>query len=172
MNPTQAQIGVILAIENECIEQGLDLRAQIAYVLATVEHETGNTFLPVVESYWLKNPDEWCKKHHPEYYPYYGRGYVQLTWPANYVKYGKLLDVGLLNNPDLALEPEIARFILVHGFKHGAFTGKKLEDYVNEHKVQFLAARRCINGSDQAGHIASLAFGWESWLKREISHVR
>ncbi len=39
--------GTIAAIRTECIEQGLGLDAQVAYVLATVEHETAGTFKPV-----------------------------------------------------------------------------------------------------------------------------
>src|SRR5215471_16429867 len=49
-----------------------------AYVLATTYHETGATFQPIKE--W---GSESYLKSQP-YYPYYGRGYVQLTWEANY----------------------------------------------------------------------------------------
>ena len=131
---------------------------QIAYVLATVHHETNNTFKPVREAYWLKDPDAYLKKNHPEYYPYYGRGYVQLTWKANYADYGKLLDVDLIGSPDLVLEPQIALFVLVHGFRSGSFTKKhKLADHVNASKTDFLKARRCINGDDRAADIAKIA---------------
>jgi hypothetical protein len=37
------------AIRVECEKQGLSLPAQIAYVLATVERETGGTFQPITE---------------------------------------------------------------------------------------------------------------------------
>ena len=45
--------GTVAAIEAECIRQGLTLKVQIAYVLATVEWETNNTFRPVREAYWM-----------------------------------------------------------------------------------------------------------------------
>ncbi|MCX8125535.1 MAG: SH3 domain-containing protein [Dehalococcoidia bacterium] len=159
----------VQAIVEECRLQGLDLPAQIAYVLATVEWETNRTFKPVREAYWLS--EDW-RKLNLRYYPYYGRGYVQLTWGDNYRRYTERLrsrfperagQIDLVAEPDQALIPEYARFILVDGFKTGAFTGKKLPDYVNEDRTDFLNARRCINRLDRADKIASLA---EKWLSR------
>lgn len=147
----------IAAIKSECASQGIGLKAQIAYVLATVDHETAHTFEPVREAYWLKDPDAYLKKHHADYYPYYGRGYVQLTWESNYRKYGQLVGKDLVGDPDLALDPQVALFVLVHGFKNGAFTGHKLADHVNANKTDFLNARRCINGVDKQHEIADIA---------------
>ena len=39
---------------------------------------------------------------------YRGRGFVQLTGKSNYAKFGKLIGVDLVNNPDLASDPKIA----------------------------------------------------------------
>lgn len=149
--------GTKKAIADECVRQGLGLDTQIAYVLATADHETNHTFKPVTEAYWLPDPDAYLKKHHPDYYPYYGRGFVQLTWKDNYAKYGRLLNKDLVGHPELALDPEIALFVLVHGFKVGTFTGRQLSDYVNAGKTDFRNARRCINGLDKADEIAELA---------------
>lgn len=146
--------GTITAIRTKCQEQGLSLPEQIAYILATVEWETGRTFKPVREAYWKS--EEW-RRQNLRYYPYYGRGYVQLTWEANYRKYSQIIGMDLINNPDLALQPDIALFILVHGFKHGTFTGKKLDDYINGSRCDFINARRCINALDKAQEIAALA---------------
>lgn len=146
--------GTIAAMRAECQKQGLGLPEQIAYVLATVEWETNRTFKPVREAYWKS--EDW-RRQNLRYYPYYGRGYVQLTWKANYQKYAGIIGIDLVGNPDLALEPEIALFILVHGFKHGAFTGRKLEDYISREMADFYQARRCINGLDHAADIAQLA---------------
>lgn len=145
------------AIVAECIEHGLTLPEQHAYVLATVEHETNNTFQPVREAYWLS--ESW-RKANLRYYPWYGRGYVQLTWKANYAKYAALTGKALTQDPDLAMDLDVSRFVLCHGFKHGTFTGKKLENYVRAGKVDFRNARRCINGLDKADHIALLAKAW------------
>jgi hypothetical protein len=150
-----------VAIYHKCLGHGLDLADQIAYILATVEWETAGTFKPVREAYWH---DEAWREKHLRYYPYYGRGYVQLTWEDNYRRYGERLGIDLVNEPDLALDPEIAAFILVDGFKVGFFTGKKLEDYINEEDTDFIEARRCINGQDHAAEIAALAEKWWDWL--------
>jgi len=149
--------GTMKAIQSECTRLGILLPTQIAYVLATADHETNHTFKPVTEAYWLPDPDAYLKKHHPDYYPYYGRGFVQLTWKRNYEKYSQLLHKDMVAHPELALDPEIAVFVLVHGFKTGTFTGRKITDYVNAATTDFYKARRCINGVDKADQIAKLA---------------
>jgi predicted chitinase len=144
----------IQSIIAACRVQGLTLPEQIAYVLATVEWETGRTFKPVKEAYWKS--EAW-RQANLRYFPFYGRGYVQLTWEANYRKYSQVSGKDLVGNPDLALDPQTALFILIHGFKTGAFTGKKITDYINSEGVDFFNARRCINGVDKAEEIAALA---------------
>jgi len=109
----------------------------------------------VREACW--KDEEWRRRNLSRYYPYYGRGFIQLTWLDNYRKYSKITGVDLVSDPDRALEPKIALFILWHGFKHGTFTGKKLADYINDQETDFVHARRCINGLDRAEEIAQLA---------------
>jgi hypothetical protein len=147
----------IESIIQECKSQGLVLNTQISYVIATTKWETAQTFKPVREAFWKS--EEW-RKDNFRYYPYYGRGYVQLTWENNYKKYSNILDLDLVDEPDLAMQPEIAAFILVHGFKVGTFTGRKISDYINESKSDFVNARRCINGRDKANEIAAIAEGY------------
>lgn len=157
------RVGTIAAIIAECRKQGLSLPAQIAYVLATVEWETGETFQPIHES----GPRSYFDRYEGrrdlgntqpgDGYRYRGRGYVQITGRANYEKYARITGKDLVGQPDLALEPETALFILVHGFRTGAFTGKKLTDFINENQTDFINARRCINALDRAQEIAALA---------------
>jgi predicted chitinase len=151
--------GTQKAIISECIKQGLTLKTQMAYVLATVEHETANTFKPVREAFW--NSEDWRERNLP-YYPYYGRGYIQLTHRSNYQKYSDILKVDLTNNPDKVMEPKIALFILVDGMAKGIFTGHRLGQYVNANKTDFVEVRRVVNGRDRAHHIANLAKSWLS----------
>lgn len=153
--PLATEPQVIAAIIAECNALGLTLKAQHAYVIATAYWETNHTFLPVREAYYLKDPEAYLKK--TKYHPYYGRGYVQITWLSNYEKYRDILGIDLVNNPDLALQPAVALFILVHGFKLGAFSGHRLADYVNAASTDFIGARHCINGSDRAADIAQIA---------------
>lgn len=73
------------------------------------------------------------------------------------------LNVDMVNEPDLALNPEYSLFILIDGFKYGEFTGKKITDYINESKTDFYNARKCINGLDQADQIKGFA---EDYLEK------
>ena len=131
----------------------------LAYMLATIYHETGATMQPIRE--WGRGkglkygiPDKITGK------TYYGRGWVQLTWKANYRKMGELLGVDLVNDPDLALRPDIATEILFEGMLteksyRGDFTGRSLEQYFNETTEDPFNARRIINGMDKSKLIAS-----------------
>lgn len=145
---------IIDSIRESANSFGLTLKTQHAYIIATAHWETASTLKPVKEAYW--NSESW-RRDNLRYFPFYGRGYVQLTWEFNYRTYGSLLGLDLVENPDLALKPDIAMFILCHGFKHGTFTGRKLEDYIKRGKTDFLNARRCINGIDKQQQIARLA---------------
>lgn len=144
----------IAAIRDECIAQRVGLPAQVAYVLATTQWETAKTFRPVKEAFWKS--EAW-RRDNLRYFPFYGRGYVQLTWKTNYETYSNLLGVDLVADPDLALDPPTSLFVLVHGFKTGTFTGRKITDFIDAGRTDFVNARRCINGMDNAHAIAELA---------------
>lgn len=88
---------------------------------------------------------------------YYGRGFVQITWPANYIKLGARLNIPLYDNPDLALERDVAAELLVVGMKEGLYTGRNLNHYINTTMTDFVNARRIINGLDKAQEIANHA---------------
>lgn len=145
------------AIKALCIEMGIGLETQIAYVLATTKWETNHTFQPVKEAYWKS---EVWRKNNLHYYPYYGRGYVQLTWRRNYSLYSNVMREKLTSNPDIALDSKVALLVLVHGFKLGMFTGRKIEEYINKDKTDFKNARRCINGLDKWQEIQDIAEGY------------
>lgn len=146
----------IYNIVAECQKEGITQDEQIAYVLATVEWETNHTFDPVREAYWLS--EDW-RKRNLRYYPYYGRGYVQLTWKDNYQKFDDLLAMGgeLVSTPDMAMEPDTAAYVLCVGMKQGSFTGRKLADYISPGSIDFYNARRIVNGTDKAQEIAQIA---------------
>jgi len=135
-------------------EMGVVKAEALQYILATVQHETDNTFMPVKEAYRLS--EEW-RKLHLKYYPYYGRGFVQITHLENYQKFSKLLNINMVKEPDLALEFDNALFILIHGMIKGSFTGKKLGDYFGDFGSDFIGARAIVNGKDQNIKIAQMA---------------
>lgn len=142
------------AITALCKNLGIGLKAQVAYVLATTKWETNHTFQPVREAYWTS---ETWREENLRYHPYYGRGYVQLTWKRNYAKYFHIMREPLVSKPDLALDPEISLMVLVHGFKLGVFTGRRITDYINASGTDFKNARRCINGLDKWEEIKEIA---------------
>jgi putative chitinase len=125
----------------------------LAYCLATAWHETAFTMQPVTEyggeAYLKSKP----------YYPWYGRGYVQLTWEANYQHQDDKLGLRgtLMANPDRALEPALATRILLLGMADGDFTGKRLGHYFTADLTDWYNARRIVNGTDKASDIAAYA---------------
>lgn len=128
-------LGDTRLIISEARRQGL-LRNQLAYVLATAYWETARTMKPVKEAYWLS--EDWRKKN-LRYYPWYGRGYIQITWEENYKKYG-------ISNPDDALKPDVAARVIIDGMKHGKFRGKRLADYITLSRSDYKGARDIVNG--------------------------
>lgn len=147
------QVDGFVIISREMQAQGVVDNHQKSYVFATAWHETnvarqGGPMVPI------KEEGNWFYFSTKKYPPYIGRGYVQITWRENYAKFSKILGVDLVNNMDLALDPEISAKILVYGMKHGSFTGKKLSDYFNSNFADPYGARRIINGSDRKELIA------------------
>lgn len=63
-----------------------------------------------------------------EGFKYRGRGLIQLTGKENYEKYGKMLGVDLVNNPELANDPDLAQRIAVAYFKEKQKAGVNLSD--------------------------------------------
>lgn len=125
----------------------------LAYILATTYHETAFTMQPIMEygsqSYLKSKP----------YYPWVGRGYVQLTWEENYRYQDEKLGLrgALIQNPDLALDPQVAKQVIIFGMLDGDFTGKKLGDYFTDDMTDWHNARRIVNGTDRASTIAGYA---------------
>jgi hypothetical protein len=119
--------------------------AELAYLLATVTHETAFTMQPVTEygsAAYLRSK---------KYWPWIGRGLIQITWKTNYAKYG-------ITNPDDALKWPLSLKIAFDGMIFGRFTGKKLSDYIVPGKTpNFVGARSIINGTDKAKLIAGYA---------------
>lgn len=135
----------------------------LAYMLATTHHETDRKMMPI-EEYGKGKGRPYGGRVRMDRKPYtdttalfYGRGFVQLTWYENYQKAGRLLGLDLLHQPALCLELKAATQILFAGMMEGWFTGRKLSQYFNGQKEDWVNARRIINGLDKANLIASYA---------------
>lgn len=180
---TTGQVAGMNAILNEWERRKLTDLRWLADMLGTAKWETDHSMQPIKEkggdAYYTKLYDvrgsrpETARKNGnttPGDGPKYcGRGYVQLTWKSNYAKMTKLLraagiDVDLVANPDLAMRSDIAAFVMFEGMIAGTFTGKKLSDYFNATKTDWIMARSIINGRrpgeslpDKAVEIAAIS---------------
>ena len=159
-------------LANAAVEHGITDPAQVSYILATAKHESTNYTRS--NEMWNGNAYDYFEgKYGPnsghrdaipmgnteagDGFKYRGRGYVQLTWKENYRKIGNELGIDLVNNPDRASEPWIAAQATVIGMRDGIFTGRKLSDYIGNGQVDFVGARRIVNGNDKAALIAGYA---------------
>lgn len=159
---TQDQVDGITHILDfwEANNAGGDLR-KLAYIFATVTWETAKSMQPITE----QGSDEYLRTR--KYWPYIGRGLVQLTWEDNYRRMSNVLNreygfnIDLVKNPGLANQWEYALPIIFEGMFRGAtdkgeFTGKALEDYFDAEKDDALGARAIVNGKDRAREIADI----------------
>lgn len=136
-------IGKILDYRNEKWPKMSD--EELAYLLATVVHETAFTMQPVTEY----GSQQYLRSK--KYWPWIGRGLIQITWKTNYLKFG-------IKDPEEALKWPTSLDIAFRGMIFGIFTGKKLSDYIKPGKTpDYVGARRIINGTDRAKLIAGYA---------------
>lgn len=141
----------------------------LAYMLATTHHETDRTMQPIREyggptyfrsMYDITGARPALAARNGNTTPgdgvkYYGRGFVQLTWKSNYARAGSALGLDLVGKPDLALDLGVATRVMFTGMQRGWFTGRKLADYFNPTRGDWVGARRIINGTDKANLIAT-----------------
>lgn len=172
----QKQVNNINLIYNTCIQHGVKDKKQIAYIYATIYHETAATMQPIAEY----GSDKYLSKYDTgrlaknlgntavadgDGQKYKGRGFSMITGLDNYKKFSRILGIDLVKNPDLALDALIAAKIIVLGMRDGYFTGKKLADYINSTTKNYYSARRIINGLDKATLIAGYAVEFERGLE-------
>lgn len=147
----------------ECRNAGIVDNAQMSNVFAQIELESG--FIPKSE-YRAGAWQTWLVNLQNRYWHtgFYGRGLIQLTWYGNYKKMGDLLNVDLVNNPELANDITNATKIACIGMKQGSFTGKKLDDYINNNMISYYQARRIVNSLDKASLVSDLSMAWYNKL--------
>ena len=102
-------------------EEGIEGK-ELAAFLAQMSHETGQfqfrRELSGGYSYYSGHTGPWTDANGKTYTTkYHGRGYIQLTHDYNYKKYGDMFGVDLLNNPDLAMDGDLAAKIAVAYWK-------------------------------------------------------
>jgi len=177
MRFTQSQVeGIENLLDFVERDPGLTDLRWVAYMLATVKHECADTWQPIEE----RGSETYFQRYESatrtgrvlgnvekgDGVRYKGRGYVQLTGRANYRQFGRRLSLGLEQNPELALNPEVSYRIASLGMRQGLFTGKALEHYLHGPITDYRNARRIINGVDRADIIARYAAKMEVGLRQ------
>jgi hypothetical protein len=162
--------------------------ARAAYALATIHHETGRAFIPVKErrGHPVKNPRLYALQNRYWNTGFYGRGLVQTTWEENYRRAGQLLKGRVFHLPGRTLVVDSETFVrepdlmLYHGPSFGSALacmelglfardksgmGHSLMRYINKQGVDYVGARRIINGQDRAVDVANLAVKYLAILR-------
>ena len=149
---------------NQCLDNGVIDRGQIAYVFATAEHEShfGRFMMELDDGWYLEDREDLGNTEPGDGPRFKGRGFVQITGRRNYRIWSDKLGINLIDNPEKAALPEIAALILVRGMRDGSFTNVGLSDFIVGDRRDFFNARRIVNALDRADDIAQIA---ESYFK-------
>ncbi len=131
-------------------EEGILDSNVLAYALATIEHETDETFRPIEE---IQGRFSARRLGYEGGSNYFGRGFIQLTHLRNYRMFGERIGLGdkLAKNPELASDPHIAAKVLAAFFKDNNIANLAS-------KGQFIAARTPVNPDLNGYAIALLAY--------------
>ena len=157
----------ILNLWNE--KYHLNDHRMLAYILASVWHETGRRMHPVREAFGksdaatIRALDRCCRgrKGFAYYWyivketgkAYFGRGHIQLTWDYNYKKADSLLgwskedETSIYWNPDLALDSDRSAEITFDGMMYGWYRpGYCLPKFFKENRApNWNGARDIVN---------------------------
>lgn len=152
----RTSVPIILA---ECEASGVTDRGQIAYILATAEHEShlGGLMVELASGIQYEGRIDLGNTKPGDGKRFKGRGFVQITGRKNYTDWSNRLSIDLVANPDKVIERAIAAKILVQGMQKGTFTGLRLGNFISGANRDFVNARKIINGLDRASKIAAMA---------------
>lgn len=139
--------------------------SELAYVLATAQWESAHSMQPIEEGFPLKGDALRRFQRKLRYFPWFGRGHVQLTWENNYRRFGLL-------PPETALDMDNSLRVLFEGMIFGIFRkGHRLADYFSPTHSDPVGARLIVNGvprggnkPDRADEIAALWKGYVAAL--------
>lgn len=147
---------------------------QWAYIAATCYHESNHTFGAYCEvrQYKTDTPRRKAVRAAQDKYwstGYYGRGPVQLTWREEYAWAEKVTGRPLLNDPDLLLRDlPLGYEVAIKSMTDPSINGKQLSDYINTKKVDYVNARRVVNGTDRKQLIAGYAVKFYDIFKKAV----
>jgi len=115
-------------------------KAQIAYILATAEHESDsfNTLEEYSKGNQYEGRVDLGNTHPGDGVRFKGRGYVQLTGRLNYTRYTEITGLELAKLPiNLMNRSALSVFVIVDGMMRGIYTHRRLDEFVNIGKQDF-----------------------------------
>ena len=145
----------------------------LAYILASVYHESGARMVPVREGF--AKTDAEARAHVERMYrrgrisrnyaapaknglSYYGRGRVQNTWEENYIKLERRFNWPFHSEPDLLLHSKIDAEVSIVGHIEGIWrNGHALSRYFNQRADNWIGARLIVNPDSNGRLIAGYA---------------
>lgn len=146
---------------------GIDQRQRLVHYFAQVVPETG--FLRLMKE---SDSEDGSYLRRKPYYPYYGRGLIQLTWAENYKKYGEFRGFHKTEfspatyhkagwNPDTLLVTSNNNYNAANcadsaGYYIAGYTGmmNKMDEGISVDDV--IAVSRCVNGNVATQNINGL----------------
>ncbi len=141
--------GLVKGFETELPRYEINTGLRVSHFMAQCAHESGNFRYMVEvgnEAYFQKyegraslgntQPGDGAR--------YKGRGVFQLTGRANYTTYGAALGLDLVNNPDIAAQPEIAVKIACEYWKRTTRNGVSMNQLADADNLEAITRR--ING--------------------------
>jgi len=142
---------IVKALQDAGINSPL---VQVA-VAATVAVETGRSFKPIKEKMANPHLQPELYARQMQYFPWIGRGFVQITWESNYRLFGSLIGVDLVSNREAACEPETAAKVLAAFFhRNGIDKAANAKDWS--------AVRGLVNAGHKVDHPERLR-GWNEF---------
>lgn len=165
-----------LFIVKFCLANGVTDQGQIAYMLATAKHETGNFTIAREQgsaAYFqmYEGRKDIGNTQPGDGHKYIGRGYVQATGRGQYTLWAKKFGIDCVNHPELLEQSQYAVQVLVIGLRDGLDTGRKISQYINGSKQDFYNARRTVNGTDKATLIAGYASAYLKIMPQLIAQA-
>lgn len=146
-------------ILQECKASGVTIRGQIAYILATAQHEShlGGLMVELASGIQYEGRRDLGNTERGDGQRFKGRGFVQITGRRNYTHWKNKLGLDLVSHPEKTADPTVAAKILVEGMRDGSFTNFRLGNFISARNRDFVNARKIINGTDRARVIAAIA---------------
>lgn len=130
----------------------------LAYIIATVWHETNKTMQPI-EEYGKGKGRKYGQRmwYSGKYYTdiaqiFYGRGHTQNTWRDIYLRLTQTNVNGwnFVKNPELLLQMKPSIWATFYAMTTGLYTGRSLKMHFNTTVNDPTGARKIINGTDKA----------------------